>query len=165
MVDRLLFADAVKIVGISLIVFYHVTTSGIYPWLGQYQISLGFSSAMYPVYYGSIGITMLIFASGICLTFNHPSLNSKLEIKNFYTHRILRIYPAYWVAILLALALNQSLLNQPFSAVDVFRNISGFQAFGVTSYNGFWGQINPTFWFIGLIVFALSSLSSSSVQH
>ena len=54
------------------------------------------------VIFGTIGTTALswfFIVSGFILSYNYPTLSSWNECKIFYVHRLVRIYPAYFLAI------------------------------------------------------------------
>jgi peptidoglycan/LPS O-acetylase OafA/YrhL len=61
---------------------------------------------------------------------------------------VLRIYPIYWVGVLLSLELIPRIPTLPLA--DYMRNFAGFQMFFIT--NNDWEKINGSYWFIGLIV-------------
>jgi surface polysaccharide O-acyltransferase-like enzyme len=140
--NRLLFIDILKIVAIILIVIDHV------PEVNITNINLSI-----PVYgpfgigWGYLGIALFIFASGIGLSLAPKSLNTLKEITSFYKTRLLRIYPAYWMAIIFTIAL----AGWPhyYTWWDLFTTFTGIQ-----TLVGYWsGGVSVVFWFIGLIMF------------
>ena len=59
------------------------------------------------VIYGSLGTTALswfFILSGFIITYNYPSLDTALDYKKFYVHRFIRIYPIYFLSVLVASA-------------------------------------------------------------
>ena len=57
------------------------------------------------VIYGSFGTTALSWffvLSGFIIAYNYPSLDSVEDYKRFYVHRFIRIYPVYFLAVLVS---------------------------------------------------------------
>lgn len=57
------------------------------------------------VIYGSLGTTALswfFILSGFIIAYNYPSLETKAQYKKFYAHRFIRIYPAYFLSVLVS---------------------------------------------------------------
>ena len=150
--NRILFADLLKVVGISFVVLEHVYATNFYPQLNPYYISISLFNGMFVYNYGLIGVTLFIFASGLCLTLSHPRIANTTELTSFYKKRLLRIYPAYWTALLLFVSLNQSLLKQSFSMLDVAKLISGYNCIGAVTWQQYMGKISVVFWFIPVIL-------------
>ncbi len=149
---RLLVIDVVKIVGIVLIVLQHEWTTHMLPLLDQVY----FTFKVWGVWqfeFGTIGVFLFLFASGLSLTYSHPQFSGWGDLKSFYGKRLLRIYPAYWVGIGFFVFMLPWALNQAFDWVDVVKIVSGFQAFGALSAADHYGKLNGTLWFVGLIVF------------
>lgn len=161
--ERLLFIDLLRIIGISLVILQHIPTS-IYPWWTAkyyFQINL---FGVYIAAYGTLGVTLFLFASGASLYLTH---NPEESWRTFYKKRVLRIYPAYWVAILFAIMLAPNKLQQSFSILDVARLITGLQSLGATTFTDFYGKINPNFWFLSLILvlYIMFPLLYSSIKR
>lgn len=144
----MLFLDILKIVAIFLIVFEHLFASRIYPWLDIIYLNVKISN-IFQISYGTIGILLFVFTSGISLALNYPFLK-KEDLKDFYKGRFLRIYPAYWMAIFFAISIKPVLLNQSFSFFDTFKLMSGMEALPSFSLDSL--KINNNFWFISLII-------------
>jgi peptidoglycan/LPS O-acetylase OafA/YrhL len=156
--NRLAFLDVVKIIGIILVVLHHVAASGLIPWDNAYNTS-GLNiyfvinlQNLYLVSFGTVGVSLFLFASGCSLALNCKGLDNKEKLGNFYKKRILRIYPSYWLGILFATIVSTNVLQQTFTTMDYIKIISGFQSFGATTYADFYGKINPPLWFISLIL-------------
>jgi peptidoglycan/LPS O-acetylase OafA/YrhL len=140
---RLLILDILRIEAILLIVAYHF--SGwykIYPFylegpvLGVWWLSLG-----------QVGVYLFIFVSGAALAYNYPTCRVFTGLRRFYCSRLLRIYPAFWVAIIVAIILTPSIVSK-INAENILPVITGF-----TTWAGLWsGPVAGGFWFIGLIV-------------
>ena len=57
------------------------------------------------VIYGSLGTTALSWffvLSGFIIAYNYPSLDTAADYKKFYAHRFIRIYPVYFLAVLVS---------------------------------------------------------------
>ncbi|NKB33780.1 MAG: acyltransferase family protein [Pseudomonadales bacterium] len=57
------------------------------------------------VIYGSLGTTALSWffvLSGFIIAYNYPSLDTAADYKKFYVHRFIRIYPVYFLAVLVS---------------------------------------------------------------
>ena len=131
-----------KVIAIFLIVVQHAWT----PETDSLYFSLGYFD------YGAIGVTLFLVASGLGLAASKPALTNLSDLKNFYKTRLLRIYPSYWLFGLgFTIMLFPSLLNQ-IGNVDLWRLMTGFQSWGATNAEQYYGQINGTLWFIEIIV-------------
>jgi peptidoglycan/LPS O-acetylase OafA/YrhL len=89
----------------------------------------------------------MIFVSGAVLEYTYPYFRDFEEISAFYVRRLFRIYPAFWMSLIVGLAICPFLLHriQPHILVLEF---TGFCAFV-----GQWSRsINYCGWFVGLIV-------------
>jgi peptidoglycan/LPS O-acetylase OafA/YrhL len=150
--SRLLVIDVLKISGIILIVLQHEWTTHVFSWLDQLYFSVNLWG-VWQFEFGTIGVFLFLFASGLSLTYSHPQLVSWTDLKNFYKKRLLRIYPAYWIGgIGFVLCMYPWLLNQTFDWLDIAKIASGFQAFGALTAADHYGKLNGTLWFIGVIV-------------
>jgi len=151
MKGRSLFIDMLRIIAIVLIVVQHViTTSSLSQQLLPFYFSINIFN-IFHVNYGNIGVWAFIFVSGCSLALNYPSLDTAAKVKNFLAKRMLRIYPTYWAAILFNIAMLSAIIPS-LSLVDVVRLVSGFQAFFAQTFEEFYGKVNGTFWFVGVIV-------------
>ena len=57
------------------------------------------------VVYGSLGTTALswfFILSGFIITYSYPDFDSFCDLKRFYVHRFIRIYPVYFLAVLVS---------------------------------------------------------------
>jgi peptidoglycan/LPS O-acetylase OafA/YrhL len=135
---RLLIIDELKTFGILAIVLSH--------FIGG-NLSLEYVS----IPYRDIGLTLFILASGMGLAFGCPSITTFSALKEFYTKRFLRIYPIYWIFVLILLiwAMSMHYFTLPtWTPLQWFGTFFGFQAF----FGDFNGRLSVTFWFIGTIV-------------
>jgi peptidoglycan/LPS O-acetylase OafA/YrhL len=147
---RLAFIDALRIIAVVFIVIHHLQYNGgltYFPVLYSYIIYPA-ARAAFHIDLGSIGVWLFIFASGASLALKDYNFNSIKSIGNFYGNRLLRIYPIYWLAVILSIITLP--ISSPLTLTDYLRNFSGFQIFFITDDS--WQKINSTYWFIGLII-------------
>jgi peptidoglycan/LPS O-acetylase OafA/YrhL len=141
--NRLLFFDMLRIISIGLIVFFHIAIKYLWgPFCSDPVIFNIFHLGL-----GAIGVALLIFVSGAVLEYSHPKLNNSDEVAEFYVKRLFRIYPAFWMSIIIGLVGAPILLLRlrPFY---LFLQVIGFNAWS----GGWGGSITEVGWFIGLIV-------------
>ena len=139
---RLLFFDLLRIVSIAMIVFYHLAL--VLRWAPFYMAPTIFNIAYLNC--GIIGAYLMVFVSGSVLEYAHTNLGGFRDITRFYAKRLVRIYPAFWMSMVIGLAFTSALLSRP--AFTTIMEFSGFN-----TWTGHWGGlINSCGWFIGLIV-------------
>ncbi len=137
--ERLLVFDILRIVSVWLIVASHVGL------ITNHYLKI--PNIYYPSW-GGIGVTLLLIVSGAVLQYNYNNgISSVQAYRSFIVRRLSRIYPAYWISLLIALLVSAvgyvSLIDN-----TLVLQISGFMAFT----NQWGGEINAVGWFIGLIV-------------
>jgi len=103
-----------------------------------------------------MGVSIFIIVSGLCLTLKYK--NKNIEYKKFITQRFLKIYPPFFIALIIGVIiyyiLPDSLLQASYyyfpqiSIADFFCSITGFCNF--LGRNG--GPFLGPSWFIGLII-------------
>lgn len=135
---RLLAFEALRIVSVWLIVASHV---GI---IKNHYIKI---QSIYDPTWGGVGVTLLLIVSGAVLEYNYKSLSSFSAYGVFLFRRLTRIYPAYWISIIIALLVTNKAFDTLIDST-VPLQMSGFMAFT----NQWGGKINAVGWFIGLIV-------------
>jgi len=145
---RLLFIDLLRIAGISLVLGEHIVSSGLYPFLMKYYLSISLYGNMVYITYGRIGVAIFLFASGCSLANSNSEIRTFKDIKEFYSKRLLRIYPAYWTAILFSIMMEPYILLRSFSCLEIFKYLIGFQAWGAKNGLEALGKINGPFWFL-----------------
>lgn len=135
--------DVLRILAIGLIVTGHVGDKlALQLWWGKpYNTDLYFFDE------GTLAITILLVISGIGLQFHDHGKG----ILMFYTRRLQRIYPVYWMtlAITIVLGLMFHWKAVPTNGVDWVLSITGFCAFGGGGISGC--GFTPA-WFIGLML-------------
>lgn len=141
---RIIFFDLLRIFAICLILTCHIFINilgirdGPDIWFGEI-----FYCGM-----GIIGVQIFLFVSGAVLELNKPRINSITSYVSFEIHRLLRVYPAYWMSLLFGALL--ILYSNSTNLGNLFWQFSGFNAF---TGNGNWGGLlNPVGWCIGLFV-------------
>ena len=95
--------------------------------------------------HGEIGVDLFLMVSGLTLALS--SVN--LTIGQFFRRRLLRIYPAYWLAMALFLWMHRKYLGVSYSGANITLHILGLHAFAPQEY---FAAINDSFWFISLII-------------
>ena len=96
--------------------------------------------------FGAMSVSVLIFISGAMLEYTHSKIESISDYVDFIWNRIARIYPAYWMALLIGLLYAPALIYQ--NPLSIIIQFTGFQAFF-----GMWGgNIDDVGWFVGLII-------------
>lgn len=150
--DRLLFIDLMRILGIALILFYHVSSTVWGQWIWNYFFSINIFN-LYYANYGTIGVSLFLFASGCSLALSCKGIETEGDLKSFYSKRLLRIYPAYWTGVLFAVMMDLSVLQKQFLPIDYARLVTGLQSLGATTAQDFYGNVNGNFWFLTPILF------------
>jgi peptidoglycan/LPS O-acetylase OafA/YrhL len=114
----------------SLFVVFLLTAS----WLGKF-----------------VGLVLFTFVSGYALQLTYPALDSKTELTRFFKRRFVRIFPLYWIALLVNLvffslgSVNGYHIDLPLSALVI--HVTAMQVL-----------LSPRFtslyylWFVGFIV-------------
>jgi len=136
--NRIYVMDLVRIAAVSLVIFGHLFQKYYNP-LGNF---FGFKNFYY-VSIGGVGVTLLIILSGFVLEYNKAASRRYLE---FLKKRVLRIYPTYWMAIIIALFFGAHFSS---SIKLFFLDITGFLSFTGMAWRTY---ALPTGWFIGVII-------------
>jgi peptidoglycan/LPS O-acetylase OafA/YrhL len=114
----------------------------------KYYLDISLYGGMLYVTYGRIGVAIFLFASGCSLAYTDSEIRTLEDIKNFYSKRLSRIYPAYWAAIIFSIMMEPWILQRSFSNIEIFKYIIGFQAWGARTGMEALGKINGPFWFL-----------------
>jgi len=157
--QRVLLFDFLRVVGISMILFSHVLITMGPSWIEIDQFTIGFKSSYYWTGWGEIGVTIFLIVSGLSLEFTYGG--RKINFASYYLRRIVRIYPIYYMSLLLGLSIYIAFVwwghfryGKPFALLpdfgfeDFLLTLSGFNAFA-----GKWGgPLVWSSWFIGLLM-------------
>ncbi len=98
-------------------------------------------------YLGIMGLGIFFFVSGYLLVANESSVSKKNAI-DYFKRRSLRIYPLYWVALILTILLSWLLENNLFDWRTIIAYLCGLQSVFVPRYMV---EIS-SYWFIGTIL-------------
>jgi peptidoglycan/LPS O-acetylase OafA/YrhL len=154
---RLLWLDILRVVAISLVVISHI--GGITKQAWSAYVPIG---GLYFLSVGNIGVTIFLVLSGASLQYAYGQRHGVWT--EFYWRRLQRIYPIYWMALVLDIALWPTLTPYSFSP-----SVASFMlmATGFCAFVGNWGCHLTTSWFIGLIVslYALYPVLSSALRR
>lgn len=125
---RLPILDALRGYAILLVVLYH--TNGLF----------GRSNWLHL----EVGVDIFLLVSGFSLALGAATLTAG----QFWTRRFLRLFPKYWIALVLFVALESRYFRNTHSWLDILLHATGLHAL-VPAY---FSSINDSFWFISLIV-------------
>ncbi|MDO8872120.1 MAG: acyltransferase family protein [Methanoregula sp.] len=94
MKENLFALDFLRALAIVCIIVTH---------LAIYLISNPFKLFFYSFipYFADIGLGLFLFISGYLMYHNNPTLSSAGDVLKFYKKRVLRVFPLYWIAIVL----------------------------------------------------------------
>ena len=126
---RLSVLDELKGLAILLVVFYHA--GGVLVWQN--------------LLHGDLGVDIFVILSGVGLAL---SQRSEPPVA-FMRRRLIRIMPAYWVALTVFWALNSHFLQKNYSVENLLVHYLGIHGWFGDSYAM---SINDSFWFITLII-------------
>ena len=88
--DKIPILDVGRFVGAVIVIFVH------------YETIFG-----NPIVYGTLGTTFLSWffvLSGFILSYNYPEIVGRAGYRRFYSHRVIRIFPAYLLAVFVSAA-------------------------------------------------------------
>lgn len=126
---RLSVLDELKGLAILLVVLYHA--GGVLVWQN--------------LLHGDLGVDIFVILSGVGLAL---SQRSEPPVA-FMRRRLIRIMPAYWVALTVFWVLNSSVLQKDYSGLNVVLHYLGIHGWFGDIYAM---SINDSFWFITLII-------------
>ena len=114
---RSISLDILRGLSAFAIMFYHIS--------GWINHGIAHSSDTFLGRIGLYGVSIFYVLSGLTMSLVYKdTLNSFVAIKAFYIKRVLRIYPLYWLAVMLSVAL----LKTEASLLDLFFNFTGLFA-------------------------------------
>jgi peptidoglycan/LPS O-acetylase OafA/YrhL len=156
MTNHILFFDIWRITAILMVVVQH--TAGIFNlnWLTATYGPLGKISGITGLggNLGNIGVELFIILSGCVIEYRYGKQVKAglLEYSRFIKKRIIHLYPAYWMSMLLSIALTPTLLS--LGAIEILNTASGFW---ILEHSGsgipdLVQPINLMGWFIGLMI-------------
>jgi peptidoglycan/LPS O-acetylase OafA/YrhL len=128
---RIPAVDEIKGLALLLILTYHC--GGV----------LGYAN----VIHGEIGVDLFLILSGFTLA----AYSAAIPLREFVLRRLLRIYPSYWIALLLFGYLDAHYLGGPRPWESVWQHIVGIHGFSRPEY---FSDFSDSFWFISLILAA-----------
>lgn len=156
--DRILVADLLRVIAIFMVIFSHILFSIGRPWLQLYQVSFGVYPFMWKTW-GELGVTIFLIISGFSLEYTYGG--KQIIFSRFYLKRITRIYPIYYMSLLLGLMVqvvasywDHLYHSQPFILLPDFGYLDFLMA--LSGFNAFWGKWGGPLvwssWFIGVIM-------------
>jgi peptidoglycan/LPS O-acetylase OafA/YrhL len=137
--------DILRIIAISIVVvLIHIPNNYAYPFPMDYTSYQGFIFHTLGIY---VAMGSLVFVSGfgLYLNKNNRSINNTKKLFGFLKKRFLRIFPLYWIALILFIIFF-GYGDQGF--FYIFAHIIGIQMVVAPAY----GWAIWTLWFIGIIV-------------
>jgi peptidoglycan/LPS O-acetylase OafA/YrhL len=143
--QRIVFFDVLRIFFVALIVYVHNQIIFI-PWFNNIFFSNGYLPFnIYTQSLSGIAVYGLIFVSGAVLEYNYKRIEGFSEYVKFLFKRFIRLYPAFWMSLILGIILIPGILQK-----NVFDLIFEFTGFFVIFGQGP-GNINTMGWFIAAI--------------
>jgi len=143
--QRILFFDIIRILCVAIIVYDH-NQCGLFPFFNSIFFSDGWlpfyiypSSLVGPAVYG------MILVSGAVLEYNYRGLEKMSDYLAFLFKRFVRLYPAFWMSLILGILLFPQVLQN--SIWTILFEFTGF--FAILGKGP--GDINIMGWFIGTI--------------
>lgn len=134
---RLLFFDVIRILSVLAVVGFHVA----------HQLGSPLGNEGYYIFFdwgiGPLAVLVLFFVSGAVI---ERTYGGKCDYMRYIYKRAVRIYPAFWMSILIGL-----LLVPPMSTAPLFyllEELSGFACL----FGNWGGNINGPSWFVGAIM-------------
>ncbi|MCP3380870.1 MULTISPECIES: acyltransferase [unclassified Bradyrhizobium] len=109
--------------------------------------------------FGRFGVVLFFFVSGFVIPNSFPS--SSAPIRDFAISRFFRLYPAYWVSIVVVLLIAPAMEGKTFPLSQVLANITMLQMFmNIQNLNiGYWTLAVELIFYVGCIaLFAIGLL-------
>jgi peptidoglycan/LPS O-acetylase OafA/YrhL len=143
--DRILFFDLLRIACVAVIVYVH-SQYNVIQGINQFFFSDGYGPfSIYPAGLQGVAIYGMIFVSGAVLEYNYRGLDRAAGYAQFIFKRFIRIYPAFWLSLVLGILLFPLLLQN-----NLFGVLFEFTGYYVILGNGP-GLVNAMGWFIAAI--------------
>lgn len=109
--------------------------------------------------FGRFGVVLFFFVSGFVIPNSFP--NSSAPIRDFAISRFFRLYPAYWVSIVVVLLIAPAMEGRTFPLSQVLANVTMLQMFiNIANLNiGYWTLAVELIFYVGCIaLFAIGLL-------
>jgi peptidoglycan/LPS O-acetylase OafA/YrhL len=123
-----------------MVIIHHLYKLPLFPFFGIEIMSLG-----------KAGVIFFVFISGALLYLSKNEFRGSADILKFYYRRALRIYPALWLSILMAIIFYPDGLKQQ-TLESMIVQLTGTIVYNKTVYGMYAVLYNQMAWFVGLIV-------------
>jgi peptidoglycan/LPS O-acetylase OafA/YrhL len=168
--QRLIFFDILRILAICLVLVSHITIVSGIAGLTDFRITWDYliGNSLHPLIgditylgIGNIEVFIFLIISGAVLELNKKKISDISSYLRFEGHRLLRLYPAYWMSLLFGIMV-MLLVNANANLGNLLWQFSGFNA--ITG--GWSGPINGVTWCIELFVvfYLLYPFISKAIQ-
>lgn len=143
--DRILIFDLLRIICVAIIVYVH-SQYDLIPWINKFFFPDGYGPLnIYSAGLQGYAVYGMIFVSGAVLEYNYRGLEQVSEYAKFIFKRFIRIYPAFWMSLILGILLFPAVLQN-----NIWELLFEFTGFFVILGKGP-GLINIMGWFIAAI--------------
>ncbi|KAF5036364.1 Acyltransferase family protein [anaerobic digester metagenome] len=135
--DRIVAFDVIRVIAITMILFSHMLSVG--------------DSTLLETFKGLMGVTgngLFFFMSGHLIYSNNNSFSTLSSVIRFYKRRAIRIYPLYWIALLLFIVVSTTLSMGDYTTQTLFTYLVGAQVVFMPRYIA---DI-PYYWFVSAIL-------------
>lgn len=146
--ERIFYLDFIRALAVILILLTHYNALFLY--MNPQQLDkVVITYRICNLYIGDFGVSLFFIISGAALMYVYEQ---KCELVKFYKKRLVSIYPMFWIAYVLAFAVQKLIYHGDFSGIpkkNFILTILGFDSY----YSG----VMPTFyligeWFLGCII-------------
>ncbi|MET4389268.1 peptidoglycan/LPS O-acetylase OafA/YrhL [Bradyrhizobium sp. F1.4.3] len=124
---RLAFVDTLRGIAVLSVVLQHALEqivlnqpTGNYYWAFHHALGEYFN-------FGRFGVVLFFFVSGFVIPYSFP--NSAAPVRDFAVSRFFRLYPAYWLSLVVLLVLSPVIEGKSFPLSHVAANATMFQMF------------------------------------
>ena len=150
--DRYAHIDSIRAVAAMAVIYFHFAmafvTSGAATPIEQHV----FYAVTGGVDLGKLGVTLFFFVSGFVIPFSLIG-RSRGAVASFIVGRVFRLYPAYWLSVLVALIIAVRLEHVAFSRITILANVAMLQDFvRLPSLQGLYWTLQIELVFYGLCV-------------
>lgn len=156
--NRILLFDIWRIIAIFLIVAIHSGAAANLQWLNMAQ-QYNFMGGLFGLTgqfgnIGGLGVELIIILSGCTIeyTYGEKIRGKTVSFLKFIKKRVLHLYPAYWLSLLVAVVLTPSLIG--IGWIEWIKTASGFWIFQtfISGVSNLQQPVNPMGWFVGVIL-------------